>query len=594
MNRTIENIQFYQQQIQLSEAAIQKEKSNYRLWAMIRLAIFLSMAIGAYFSWGKWLIVVSILLVGIIAFLLAISKFQDAKTALSKAKKWKEIIQEELNAIETQDYSYFEDGSSFKDAKHAFSYDMDIFGKGSIFSFINRTFSTKGKTALAQLLTEGAESPEKVNEMIKGLSQQMDWNTKFRVNGSIDERAEALEVNLMDFSKFTIQTPKWLNVGRFVLSTLGLSALIAFIFSLISGWTLAGVLIVNMLFVGKYLKSTNHTINVLTKYDGKVKFLLDQMHLTQSLQTDNPTLQEFVNRISQKGDGAIDVLKSLLKIQNKFEYRMNLLVGFVLNSLVVWDIHQRIGLEKWLENNANRIGEWEADFILLEAYISGGILLFNHPETVFAEWNNEDTIQVTSLKHPLISKEKVVGNDVHFDENKRMMILTGPNMAGKSTYLRAVGLMFVFANAGFPVFANKVNIPHYRLFTSMRTSDDITTDSSYFYAELSRLKFILNQIEKDQKIFILLDEILKGTNSIDKEQGSKQFLSKLQRLDSKGIIATHDLSLCELSENSHYFYNGYFDSIIQDDELFFDYIWREGVCQNMNASFLLKKMKLVD
>lgn len=590
----MKNISFYNVQIELSNQAIQQAKANYRLWAIIRLAIFLSLCIGIYFSWGNWLVVSGIVFAGIVLFLFAISRFQDAKTALSKSKKWNELITEEVNALETEDYSYFEDGAEFKDAKHPFTYDMDVFGKGSVFPFINRTFSASGKQALANYLSEGAKSTDFVNRMIIGLCEQMAWVTQFRVNGSIDERKESLDVKLSKMTEIQLGNPKWFQIGRFVLATIGILNVVAFSLSLINSWVFVLLLLLNVGIVGKYVKQTNAIIATLTQYEGKIKFVIDQMNLIKELKTEDATLKEFIGGITKEGDGAIDSMKHWVKIQNKFEYRMNLLVGFILNALVVWDIHQRINLEKWLQSHSVKVGEWEQSLIELEVYLSGAILSFNHPEAVFASFNEEEIIAVQSLKHPLISADKVIGNDVKFDAEQKMMILTGPNMAGKSTFLRSVGLMFIFANAGFPVFASAVNIPRYRLFTSMRTSDDLTTDSSYFYAELSRLKFILNEIEKDSKIFILLDEILKGTNSIDKEQGSKQFLRKLERLDTKGIIATHDLSLCELSTASNYFYNGYFDSIIQNDELYFDYIWREGVCQNMNASFLLKKMNLID
>jgi DNA mismatch repair ATPase MutS len=167
-------------------------------------------------------------------------------------------------------------------------------------------------------------------------------------------------------------------------------------------------------------------------------------------------------------------------------------------------------------------------------------------------------------------------------------------MAGKSTYLRGLGLTFVFSNAGFPVIAKSCKIPNLKLFSSMRTSDDLTVESSYFHAELVRLRFIMDAIERGEKIFIILDEILKGTNSKDKEIGSARFLQKLKRLNSKGIIATHDLSLCELATNDATFKNMCFDSIIEGDNLSFNYKINEGVCKNMNASFLLKQMKLVD
>lgn len=591
---TQSNEGFYQQQLQQAEIAIQKAKTKFKGWAIFRLLIFLSSGIGVYFSWGIWWLVIGIVLVGIVLFLLAVTRFQDAKTALAKSNKWRQLVAYELQVILEGTSSFFADGAEFKDANHPFSLDMDLFGAGSVFQFFNRTFSSKGKAMLADMLKSGVSDPKMVNEMVQSLSKQMAWGFQFRVNGSIDERKEALEVDLKNLSSFEIKNPVWMKLGRYVFSGIGLLALIAYFSSLISGWLFAGLLILNLLVVGKYVKSTNQCIGILTKYNGKIKFLVDQMKLIQTLETDNETLKDFIEKICKHGDGAIDSLNMLVNIQNKFEYRMNLLVGFILNGLIVWDLHQRIRLEKWMKTNRNRIGEWEENLVLLEAYLSAGTILFNHSNTVFATFQDGDSIHVQSLKHPLIKDTKAVGNDVNFNESHQLMILTGPNMAGKSTYLRSVGLMFVLANSGFPIFAKEVKIPHYKLYSSMRTSDNITTDSSYFYAELSRLKFILNEIEKGEKVFILLDEILKGTNSVDKEQGSKKFLKKLERLHTTGIIATHDLSLCELSESSNYFFNGYFDSIIDRDELHFDYIWRKGVCQNMNASFLLKKMNLID
>ena len=179
-------------------------------------------------------------------------------------------------------------------------------------------------------------------------------------------------------------------------------------------------------------------------------------------------------------------------------------------------------------------------------------------------------------------------------DNEQFIVLTGPNMAGKSTYLRSLGLAIICANAGLPILATSCKLPKVKLFTSMRTSDDLTVESSYFHAELMRLRFIVDEIEKGEKVFIILDEILKGTNSKDKEIGSALFLQKLKRLKTKGIIATHDLSLCVLEDSDKAFKNMYFDSIIDGDKLSFDYKINKGICQNMNASFLLKQMKLVD
>ncbi len=166
-------------------------------------------------------------------------------------------------------------------------------------------------------------------------------------------------------------------------------------------------------------------------------------------------------------------------------------------------------------------------------------------------------------------------------------------MAGKSTFLRSVGVNLMLAKAGFPVMAKAFQFPDVLLYSSMRTSDDLNAETSYFHAELLRLRFITDAIEKrNESVFIVLDEILKGTNSKDKEEGSALFLKKLCDLGAKGIIATHDLKLTELSNSDQRLVNLYFDSTISGDEMNFDYKIRAGVAQNMNASFLLKRMGL--
>ncbi len=198
---------------------------------------------------------------------------------------------------------------------------------------------------------------------------------------------------------------------------------------------------------------------------------------------------------------------------------------------------------------------------------------------------------MTKAAHPLISNDLVIRNS--FDiKAEDFLIITGANMAGKSTFLRTVSLMIVMANCGLPVCATNCTYKPIKLITSMRTTDSLSDEASYFYSELSRLKVIIDYISKDT-YFIVLDEILKGTNSHDKAKGSKQFVEKLVKSKSSGIIATHDLSLCTLEESLSSVKNYYFDAEIIDDELHFDYKLKDGICQNMNASFLLKKMGIV-
>jgi len=205
--------------------------------------------------------------------------------------------------------------------------------------------------------------------------------------------------------------------------------------------------------------------------------------------------------------------------------------------------------------------------------------------------SNQHVIKVTQLGHPLLSKIKRIDSDLNINK-EQFFIVTGANMAGKSTFLRTVSLHIVMANVGLPVCAKASEYSPIKLITSMRTSDSLTDDSSYFFSELKRLKYIVEAI-KDESYFIVLDEILKGTNSTDKAIGSRKFVEKLVASKATGIIATHDLSLCEIEQEFPEVKNYYFDAEIINNELHFDYILKEGVCKNMNASFLLKKMDII-
>lgn len=583
---------FYNQQFDAASVDIVSNTKNFRKWMFIRLIIFLATVVSIYYCWGNWNFVFLSFVAGITLFLIAVTQFENAKTALNKSKKRKELIQNELKAL-SLDFHEFQDGSEFKNSKHAFSYDMDLFGPKSVFQFLNRTFSPAGERMLAEQLLNGVANPQKVNRQIEGLSEQIEWAISYRVNGSIEERKDSLTSELKNLEKLEVKNPKWLNFGRRIFTLVGITGILGFSFDLINGTVFSLCIVLNMLVVGSVFKDTNKLIGTIGHFEGKIKMLLDQIELFEKLTTNHSELLELKALFSAE-NGAKESLTELLKIQKRFEFRMNLLVGFILNSFLVWDLYQRIALEKWMRSYQGKLSEWERKLTEMEVLISGAFVRFNNPNTCYTEWIESEDIHAEDLKHPLIPLEKVVSNDLKFNDSERLMILTGPNMAGKSTYLRSVGLLFVFANAGFPVFAKSAQINRYELFSSMRTSDDLSNESSYFHAELTRLKFILDQIEAGKKVFILLDEILKGTNSVDKEQGSKQFLLKLKRLSTQGIIATHDLALCDLAKEHEYFFNGYFDSLIQNDELYFDYLWKRGICQNMNASFLLKKMNLVD
>jgi dsDNA-specific endonuclease/ATPase MutS2 len=380
----------------------------------------------------------------------------------------------------------------------------------------------------------------------------------------------------------------------YFIPSISIPALILFNLDLISSSFFGIVIVLSSSITGRLLKSTNLIAESVSKYAAKAAIMLDQIQALNELKVDNKSLQEIKNTFDKSELNAVLALKKFLNINKQLDLRMNILISIPLNIFFAWDLLQRNEVEKWKMKYENAFLEWEETLVKLEVYISGATVKFNSPSSIFADFSEDMSLQIGGLTHPLLNSSKAISNEVEMNQNNQFIILTGPNMAGKSTFLRSLGLVFVLSNAGFPVFAKLAKIPKVKLYSSMRTSDDLSNESSYFHAELTRLRFIMDALNQNQAIFILLDEILKGTNSKDKEEGSKKFLKKLQSKGAKGIIATHDLSLCELSIDNKVFTNACFDSTIEGEDLFFDYTLKSGICKNMNASFLLKKMKLVD
>jgi DNA mismatch repair ATPase MutS len=285
-------------------------------------------------------------------------------------------------------------------------------------------------------------------------------------------------------------------------------------------------------------------------------------------------------------------LRSLARIVVDFDRRLNMIMGVVLNGLLMWDLQCILRLEKWKNNSARELPGWFAILGEFEALNSLAGFRFNVPESVFPIPDLEGPIiRAENLSHPLILPDENIPNDIWLDHFGQFMLITGSNMAGKSTFLRTVGVNLVLAAAGAPVMAREMQFIPIEIITSMRIRDSLSSRESTFYAELKRLRKIIDVHNQGHQALILLDEILKGTNSRDKHFGSEMFIRQLIELNSAGLIATHDLELSKLeTEFPDHISNYCFEVQIDRQEFIYDYKLRKGVCQTMNATELMKKM----
>jgi DNA mismatch repair ATPase MutS len=296
---------------------------------------------------------------------------------------------------------------------------------------------------------------------------------------------------------------------------------------------------------------------------------------------------------SFRGDNpASERIRMLSRLVNRLDSRLNVLVSVPLNLLFFTDIHFCLALEQWKREHAEKVPAWFSAMSEFEVLASLANMAFNNPDWVFPVVVDEYFVfRAEMMGHPLIPVSRRVSNDFSSSGPGKAILVTGSNMSGKSTFLRTCGINTVLALAGAPACALSFVVSHVRVHSSMRISDSLEDNISSFYAELRRLRSIISGAEQNGEMFLLLDEILRGTNSDDRYTGSVALIKQLTGYGSVAMVATHDLRLAQLTgEMPGRIENYHFDVKVSGEELFFDYKLTPGVCSSFNASLLMKKM----
>ncbi|WP_347173328.1 MutS-related protein [Polaribacter uvawellassae] len=585
-------IQFYtQEKSKLEGELISLKKQLFNISAF-RFVVFFTTSFGVYFFFGKGLIVSIVAIVGsiIFAFLLVKNaKLQTEKEILiSKIK----INSTEI-AVLNGDYKDLKPGNEFVDPHHFYSNDIDLFGKGSFFQYSNRTATEEGEQAYANLLTENNidQIKEKQKAVIE-LAEKVKWRQHFSAIAGLVKVQFSSKSILNYIKKYESVLPHYFKNSVKVFSSISIVLILLVSLSVVPFTILVFWFFFGLFISASQIKKTNHIYNQSSKAKETFKQYYQLLSEIELQSFSSKVLIENQQKLQSEKEKASVIFQKFSRILDSFDQRNNILIGIVGNALFLWDIQNAIKVEKWISNYKHTAESWFKVIAFFDVQNTLANFSYNHPTFVMPIINkNSAVIKAVQLGHPLLNSEKRIDNDFVIDK-EQFFIVTGANMAGKSTFLRTVSLTVVMSNVGLPVCAKRIEYNPIKLITSMRTSDSLADDESYFYSELKRLKFIVDTIETED-YFIILDEILKGTNSKDKAIGSKKFVEKLSNSKSTGIIATHDVSLCELEDEFKNVENYFFDAQIHKDELHFDYKLNKGVCKNMNASFLLKKMEII-
>lgn len=585
---------FYNDTLLEKEAEKNSVSRKSRIISILRVAVFVPSIIEIVYLLNlrelQSSILLTILLVLVMGLLI---RFHNRiKRQLQITNNTIKILKRELNRLKLN-FNNCESGEEFNEERHPYSSDLDLFGTKSIFQLIDQTTSFFGKSTLAKWLKTNA-SVEVIRERQKSaqeLASHQKWCLIYRSIGLTEQLTER---QVEEFGNWIKEAPqiinnKSINILKWLLpAILVLVAAGAYLFDYTYYFTLP-ILVISGILLNKhaeYAKSTGErtfeTLNTL-------KVLSHQLKLLEKSSFKSEYLDVLKGNVSDP-EKASESIQSLHRLLDRLQSRNNKL-HIVINVVFLLDIWSLIALENWKIKNASNVDNWLKTLAEMEALISLSGVYFNFPEWVTPEFsNNAFDFEALSIAHPMLS-EKAVSNNFSFSGTGKTYLITGPNMAGKSTFLRTVATNWILAQTGAPVRAQKFTIdPSVQVFTAMRVKDNLNESVSSFYAELDRIKQLIDRIKEGEKCLYFLDELLKGTNSADRHKGAESLIRQLHSLDVTGFVSTHDLELGALASKENYVHNYSFESTIQNGNITFDYTIRDGISSSFNACELMRKM----
>jgi hypothetical protein len=587
---------YYQEKIAICNDGLQQTISLNTALAVLRLISFCGIIATLYYACthlrlASWLIVAS----SIVIFLMILKASEKTGKKLAYRQALLRIYSQELASLESHQFPN-SNGAEFQDYAHPYTNDLDIFGKNSLFHAINRTQTVAGYNYLAQQLQKPLLDKNKILQRqaaVQELQQKQDF--VFHILASLAAKEEAAEVSHNNLLTW-LQQPNPLHLSAwtmrliYILPFFNLFFIIACFVHAVFGSLLMVFLGIQILILYRYHKTIQQMkydldiiIHDIANFDVYANVLNEEKFEASALQLIQQKVLQFKPDIHQ-----------LHSILNTFDMGDSF-IGALGNILFLNHIKNAVQLEKWKANHQTTLPEVIIHISELETVLSISVFAINHPEFIFPKIADNSILQATQLGHPLIDKEKSVNNDMTILQND-IFIITGANMAGKSTFLRTVGVNLLLAELGAPVCASSFQFTPVSLFSSMRTVDDLGNGISYFYAEALRMKQMLTFVADGKPYLLLMDELFRGTNSDDRLKSSLSFIRKISRYpEVSALIATHDLGVTILEEeNPDKIKNYCFECKQQGEQLTFDYLLKRGITRSNNAYQLLKQMEIVE
>jgi hypothetical protein len=597
MNSHPSPLEFYRRRIDELSNKLGYLYKKRTLIGWLRLLVLIATALAVYYSWNADnIIIILIATVGLCVFFYIVSKDIDNKEEIENLETIVTVNKMELHYAEGNfDDAY--DGTDLEPAHHSYAADLDLFGKSSLYQFINRCNSEKAKLILAQRLLNPLTESEilKQQDAARELSAKPLWRQQLQAYGIkqiITLETEKKVLQWITTNENYFKHP-FFKVLLYVFPVITIGSIYLCLADYISFSTFLALLVVFIAVSGSLSKKITPVYNLLSKIVSEINVLYNEMNWFEKESFHDDLLIELQQKIksdsTHKGSGEILHLR---KILSRFDTRLNVLAFIILNTLFLWDVWQLMALKKWKARNQSIVPHWFETIASLEVSNTLATLLFNHPDWCFPVISGQHfTLEGQAIGHPLIPEKQRVNNSFQVCGTGKIDLITGSNMAGKSTFLRSIGVNMILAYAGAPVCAKQFTVSIVTVKSSMRVADNLAENTSTFYAELKKLKSIIEVVNNHEKVLIILDEILRGTNSFDRHTGSSALIKQLIKKNAVALIATHDVELAELEKDfPGNISNYHFDVQVSGEELYFDYKLKRGICTSLNASLLMKKI----
>jgi DNA mismatch repair ATPase MutS len=505
-----------------------------------------------------------------------------------------QINEDSLKRLEGKWKSFKDTGEEFKEADHNYSNDLDIFGKGSLFQFINTANTYLGREKLSKILTSPNYSAEEIyarQEAVKELSLSLGWRQRFMAEGRI------VQVSM----KKPEAIIKW---GR-ERSSLFSNTLIIFLSRILPAITITIILVylimrsipyyipiiaiaVQIIILKLNSKESDRILELIYEYKKDIEIYREILRLIEKKNFSTEYLKNLkISLINKESQTVTKQINNLSSIVSLIEDRKNFFYSLI-NFITLWEFQCLIRLEAWKKQSGSLIEQWLKVIADLETLVSLAAIKHDYPQWSMPKIESSSLmLKAENISHPLLTKNPVY-NNLRMDSSQSILLITGSNMSGKSTLLRTAGINLVLAYTGAPVCAKSFGCSIMDIYTCMRISDNLEENISSFYAEILRIRKLMDSTKEKTQVFFLLDEIFRGTNSKDRHTGARILIEKLSKENSIGMVSTHDLELGDIEQKNTKVKNYHFKEHYENNKIKFDYKLRLGVSNTRNAIYLMR------